>query len=463
MTTTQNPSVAGHALSIPEILRSVLESADDSTTLLAAIRVNEQWFDCGTDVVWGRRPSLPISALAGVANHRQQLYASKIRQLEFNGDDEIAFHERFRHLHFTNLRAVSLDAYRLRSGSKYYIKQYLQPSLERFSFYGGDLDDELLEYIRTTCWRLSIIQIMAPGPMVTAPAFFRFISGCKCLKNISLHHKMRHLLTDHLLLHLAGRPSLRSLAFDQVCSRQILAQISNDLSAPFKDLQVLHTAASSTAAPLLAQLVGQLTTLVLTVADSDAPVMHTLASLRQLKHLTLSFAADTELSPKDILSLKPLCGLESLRIGPAEGESSVTVSLLESGFADSHFDELCSALPNLRDLFFHVQATLSLAALESLSKHCPSLMNCEMMPVFDTQMQEWEAREDVLFPNLRCLEIGGFESPTMPAKQLAALLRKHCPHMTELYFIAGNQYTDDVDNAYALLLDKEEEDGNDGG
>ncbi|KAK5994751.1 hypothetical protein PT974_03134 [Cladobotryum mycophilum] len=462
------------SLSLPEILTNILDFlSTDQASLASAIQVNRKWFSCGTDVLWREAP---CEVLAQVPEDRRQIYAAKVATLAFSGDDEAQYHSTFENIRFTNLKKISLDAYRPGGGESYSVLQYMQLPLETFFFYGGDLTDDLLAHLQNTCWRLRRIMIDSPGPNVTAASFFRFISTYKSLEHMTFLYGIDDLLTDELLLHLAGRPNLSSLAIGKVCSTQILQQISSHVSEPFGALQALQVTVPSAAVSLLVTLLPNVTSLQLTVHDSDVHLVQQLPSLTALRLLSVSFAASVEISRADILSLKSLSNLEQLSIGPDETNDAAEVTAFESDFSDADFDDLCSKLPVLRRIRFNVQCNLSAAALASLSKHCPLLEECTMLHVLNIHALDLGSRSNIMFPKLRLLDLGGFEAPApndqqgdgyvqsnMPRsmtyaytlastnfpkpEDIAALLRKHFPRLEEIYVSSDDDYSNVIAGA----------------
>ncbi|KAM4062090.1 hypothetical protein HRG_008942 [Hirsutella rhossiliensis] len=442
------PSVA-KALALPELLTSILDClSGDMRHLAQAARVNKQWFSCGTNVLW-RHAS--CEALANVPDDRRHIYAAKITSLTFSGGEEALYHERFRNLEFSSLRHISLDAYRPADYASYPIRQYFQPPLESFSFYGGHLDHDLLDQLRSQAWRLRTLLIDSPGPHVEASFFLDFISRYKSLQHIKFLYGMDHLVTDDLILHLAQRSDLLQLEIGKTCSEQLLELVSSRIAHPFRDLRAIHIALTSAAVPSAAKLFPRVTYLGLDVRDAGVNVMQSLSSLSALRHFALTFAADTRLSLEELLSLKKLSRLQELTIEPNERETDPTVTALEAAFSDKHFDDIVSHLPSLRRLSFLVQCTLSAAALLSLAKHCPLLEECNMLPVFDIRMLESEARRNSpLFPKLRFLEVGGFRPSTpngeqsaeqTPPQDLIDLMKKSFPKLKELYVSADDEYS----------------------
>lgn len=399
------------SLTIPEILICIFEFLEEHPyTLAVASQVNRQWFTCGTDVLWREAP---CGVLANVTESRRQVYASKITSLAFSGDDEAAYHSSFKHLRFTKLRRISLDAYHPGEGNQYHIRHYFQPPLQEFSFYGGELDDELLVYLRTTCWRLRKILLDSPGRTITPLSFLDFISGCKSVEHVEFLHGMDHLLTDELLLHLASQPHLSGMAIGKICSQRVIEHISTDIPEPFAALRILHIAIPSSALPFLVPAIKTVTNLHLTIQDANDQIIRQLSSLPALRVLSLYFAVATELLTAEILSLTSHTKLERLTIGPVETEDAGDITTFNFSFSDSDFEFLCSKLHDLRSISFQVQCNLSAAVLESLSRHCPLLEECVMPQTFDFRALNLDTRNNAMFPNLRSLDFAGFQQPTV--------------------------------------------------
>ncbi|KAM4067281.1 hypothetical protein HRG_001259 [Hirsutella rhossiliensis] len=359
------PACVQAALSIPEVLIHILEYVDDEDpeSLPSAIRVNKHWFICGTDVLWRDGT---CEALANVPQHRRQMYASKFISLQFSGDDEAAYHAIFQHLEFPRLKYVSLDAYRPGGGS-YPLRQYLQPPLENLFFFGGELDDDLLQHLQTHCRRLKRIILDSPGVGVTAESFFNFIVGCRFLE----HVKLDHLLTDELMLHLAGRSGLLTLSTRKIFSIQLLQQILTLAPRPFRALNIFHAAAPSAAVPLVVGLAGNLTNLHLYIQDADSDVLGLVSSLTNLHFLSLSFVMPTKLSKQGLMSLKDLTRLRTLDIGPGESENASELTAFESGFTDTDFFDMVSQFQLLFRIRFMVQCDLQMP-----SENLTALIKC---------------------------------------------------------------------------------------
>lgn len=147
----------------------------------------------------------------------------------------------------------------------------------------------------------------------------------------------------------------------------------------------------------------------MSVLDSEADVIEALSSMTQLVSLTVSFATTTQLSRKDISALKRLS--KQLKVLVAEAAPDAQVSAIHEGFNDADFHDVVSSLPALRRLHFTVQCDLSVAAIISLSKHCPLIEHLVLAPVLDLQTLQARSGNSVILPELRELSLGGFGFP----------------------------------------------------
>lgn len=400
------PSAGGWPVLVPEMLLTIFDHlhGHGPALLLAAIRVNRHWFSCGTDVLW-RRPEW--EALVALPPDRRQFYAHKIEHLSFNGDEQSSYHEHFKDIAFTNLKSISLDSYRP-GPDGYPLEQYLSPSLESFALFGGNMTDRVLLQLQTTCWRLRAILIDYPGPKITPSSFSDCIRACEHLQDVQFMYGMHHLLTHEFLIHLAQRPKLTCLRVGKPWSDELMQRISEQVPTPFPALESLEVAVASRAVPTLVGLIGRVTELTVSVLDSEADVIEALSSMTQLVSLTVSFATTTQLSRKDISALKRL---SKLKVLVAEAAPDAQVSAIHEGFNDADFHDVVSSLPALRRLHFTVQCDLSVAAIISLSKHCPLVEHLVLAPVLDLQTLQARADNSVILPELRELSLGGFGPP----------------------------------------------------
>ncbi len=451
----ESSSAMSWALTLPEILGNIFDQLEsDSRTLVAASLVNQLWFSSATDVLW---KMAAWENLLQVAEDRQQIYAAKMTSLSFAGDDAATCHARFQRLQFSSLKSVSLDSYRPEEdGSFYHIRQYLQPPLERFEFYGGDLDEQLLGHLRSSCWKLQQLLMDSPGPKITERFFYAFIAEYASLRYVKFMFGMDQLISDELLLHLANRDALSGLAIGRQLSQEILERILAEASSlPFEGLKSLVMNTTAAAVPALVKVFANISSLELDVQDGDGDVLkHLCYSLPGLKRLDLTFSRSTKLAVDDLLSLKKLSRLEFLAIGPNEMAESTTVDSLDSGFSDADFDDIFSHLPCLRMLNFTVQSGLSAAAaFESLSKHCRMLEECILPLMFDLGTLK---SGTVMFPKLRELGVGGFEPSLIlsdsdgdSADEAIDLLKRRLPHLRSVYVNSDDDFSNSIANVFS--------------
>ncbi|KAL1984092.1 hypothetical protein VTN96DRAFT_9592 [Rasamsonia emersonii] len=370
------------ALELPEILLEIfgyLES--DRPSLAAAIRVNRKWFLHGTTILW--RQASPRE-LARAAENRRQFYASKIRSLVF--DESKASYDPYdliEDLEVTNLKSVTIWGFRTANILR--LKQYLQPSLEEFLFYEGDIDSSLLDHLKTTCRRLRKIVIDSPEPHITPSEFSEFLQGCASLESMKFMFDMDRLITDETLLHLAGHENLKVLDVGVRIYKATIEEILTKVPTPFKALQKLKIVTHAEAVPSLTKMVNpiRLRRLDLKLGLYRLGVLEQLSHLTDLRHLRLSFYG--RLPSNELLLLRSLVKLEQLSISIFD----IFWHWQEDGYldlTDDEFEELISHLGHLRTLRIAAKSPLSAAILESLCKHCPFLQHCSIGSVFDMKI-----------------------------------------------------------------------------
>lgn len=387
------------ALQLPDILLKILEYlADDPVSLRSAVLVNKTWAEEGTNVLW-RNP--PVAALASISDGRRQIYAEKVYDLSFSGDEEGFQHAAFRQLRFPRLKRLSVDFYRAQDQEKLWIGQYLQPSLEEFSLYGGDLAEDLLDFLGSRCVRLRKILIDHPINELEPDQFLAFLKAARSLVSMTFLVRMDKLITDQVFLHLAGRDNLEVLKLGKLIGGPIIKEVLEEISDPFKHLQELAIRLESTAVSSLVLTVRSITRLALEMEDDKCEVLQTIVSLRNLRSLEVHFRHKRVLPPAEIMALQHLKQLRKLVLQPWDEESPA------STLTDEDFARLSSSLRDLTHLSFQVQCNLSGAALKSLGEHCTLLESCEMLGSYDLRLLN-EARVPT-FPELRELELGKVE------------------------------------------------------
>ncbi|KAI9799228.1 MAG: hypothetical protein M1826_005543 [Phylliscum demangeonii] len=441
------------ALQLPDILLKVLEYlADDVPSLLSAILVDKTWAEEGTNVLWRKRP---VDHLAAIPDSRRQLYAGKIYTLSFAGDDESAYHEVFRHLRFPRLKRLTVDAYRPRNHGKLWIGQYLQPSLESFEFYGGDLAEELLDVLALQCPRLRKITIDNPGDRLDPERFLQFLKNRKSLVSLDFVAGMDHLVTKDMLCYLASRDNLERLVLGKLFGLADIEAAFEGNPTPFKHLRDLRLRLESNAVPALVSAVRSVTELSLEIEDDRCRVLPAIASMKDLCSLEVMFRQNEALPSAEIATLQALTQLRKLILQPwVPGEKTLQALTL----TDEDFIQLVTKLPHLRRLTFQAQCNLSVAVLHALSASCPSLACCELLGSYE--LQALDAERVPLFPNLRLLDLGSAQADEHEeteserrsrAQQVAELLRRQAPVLEELYLVNGDDFSEEMMTAFEKL------------
>lgn len=438
-----------HALRLPEILSHVLTHLPHAP-LAAALRVNRLWFECGLAVLWWEPPCTALAALTTITTDpaRRALYAAQVMSLPFNGDDEGALHVVLQDLAFPRLRSLSLDSYRPADGGAYPLTQYFSPALRELHFYGGMMSAATLDALRVNCsagLRELLIENLDLSA-VTAAELHRLLAGCPALERLVLMFGMGPLMTEDLLVHLAGRTGLASLSvrgreYGVEAWERVAAEVEG---TPFPQLTTLDVALPAAAVAVLVPLLPQcLNALALSLSSPGGPsptaaalvqmlpditalasmsihgsgagwpsVVRPLAALTGLRQLDLQYPDGTPLPRDELLALGQLTMLESLSIFPAYHPQYEDLWSYEPGFTTEDFITVFTAMKKLDLLRFEVQCRVSEAALYALAKGCPELRSCVMLNVFDLREMDAGLGEGVVFPSLLTMELGGLEEPT---------------------------------------------------
>lgn len=196
----------GNAL-LPEILSRVMKFLRyDARTLRSALLVNNTWAAEAIRVLW---ENPPVAALAAIGEDHRQFYARQARELIFDGDESGAKHAIFRNLQFPRLRSIIIDYFRPDNGEKLWLGQYIQPSMEDFSFYGAEPAEDILHLLETRCPRLRSILIDFQFEGLTSSRLVKLFDSCKSLSSICLPSNIH--IDDQLLVCLARHDGLKKL------------------------------------------------------------------------------------------------------------------------------------------------------------------------------------------------------------------------------------------------------------
>ncbi|WEW58080.1 hypothetical protein PRK78_003547 [Emydomyces testavorans] len=454
---------------IPEILLNIFKYLDGyPVTLLSVLRVNKTWFDCGASVAW---KTATVSTLAAASEENRHVYASKIHHLSFNGGVDSAQHEKFKDLEFTNLRSISIDAYRPKDG-KVYLQQYLRPTLEGIFIYGSDLDPEFFTTMQAQCRRLREITLDSPGNKLNSEQFLSFLKGCPSLQAMKFMYGMDGIINDDIVTHLASRDNLQTLALGRVINSEMMERLLETVPAPFENIKSLTLSVTSAAFRLLTPHISSVTTLELIAKDNEHSVLELVSTLKNLRRLTVNYATNTNLMSTELLSLKNLPNLEAISLNGVQQEID-NFNLDCFQFTDTDFDNLLLHLPRLLSLNFGVQCMLTSVALKTVAKRCPLLDSLQILVPIDSSIIRPETPEQKpMLPELQTLDLAGFERPAdvplndkeaaiAAAKTIATHFAHQFPKLRELFFMGDDPFSDRLAREFDRLIGRNADRGYD--
>ncbi|KAF7595482.1 hypothetical protein BBP40_005818 [Aspergillus hancockii] len=433
---------------LPEILSRVMEYLrDDATNLRSALFVNKAWAAEAIRVLWEKPPVAALAAI-GDLDHRQ-LYARQVRELIFGGDEDGAEHSNFRNLDFPRLRCITIDYFRPDNQEKLWLGQYIQPSMEDFSFYGAEPAEDILHLLQTRCPRLKSIVLGFQFEGLTSSRLIKFFDSCKSITSICLSSDIKDPIDGQLLAYLARHDGLERLELGTFLRYKILDEILEETEDPFRDIRCLAVQIESKAVPLLLAGAKSVTGLTLTIEDSWTDPLPHVSSLVNLQELHISYMEQGDWPGTDFLALKGLKDLRSLNISP------IFDPIVSLTLTDKEFIPVFENMSELQELVFQVQCVLSTAAITSLGENCPQLMICEMLGSYD--LHPWQSVARPLFPQLQRLELGAAvdgeqgslsSSLSTRAGTLAHLIVEHAPKLEELHLHDRDDFSKEVVAAF---------------
>ncbi|KAL6878948.1 hypothetical protein J3F83DRAFT_268573 [Trichoderma novae-zelandiae] len=418
-------NTAAVALSLPELVSRILafcfhvgdgEDPRVCSALVAAIRVNRLWFDCGTEQLW----SVPNASihLRAVPPERQQIYAFKIENVEVWYTDAHRHWSAFRNLEFRRLKRLTATVPSNASFCIHQIKHFCVRSLQSFDFDGPLVSAEMLGLLREKCPNLKYIRLhMHKHPATTAP-FAEFIRNMPLLETFVFKAAMAPksstcLIDGDLLASLARRKNLTTLqvpwdwpmsAADEASQR--LVGLGSDREVrPFPSLVKLTLSAPSNAMQKLALLLKNLGCLRLTVDETDADAIEPLRELVNLTTLEVTFKKAVDIPGASIAALATLSKLEALQMKSLHP----ILIRITSSFSDADLELVASHWPRLRSLTFGINCAVSASGFQSLGLHCRELRQWEIAgPLQVDELLPIGFRDVVLFPKLEYLRFEGF-------------------------------------------------------
>ncbi|KAL4913562.1 hypothetical protein BDW62DRAFT_220617 [Aspergillus aurantiobrunneus] len=380
---------------LPEILSRVFwHLRHDPPTLQSALLVSKAWAAEATRILWENPPA---TALTAISPPRRQIYARQIRSLSFNGDEDGAQHSTFRDLEFPRLRCVTIDQFYPTDAQRLWLGQYIQPSLEEFSFYGAQPAEDLLYLLETRCPRLRRVLIDFVFEGVASARLVRFFDSCRALTSICLPGNMKEVIDGRLLAYLARRDGLEELELGTVLECAMLEEVFAT-ERPFGDIRYLAVNVESRAVPMLVERIRSVRCLTLTLEDSQVNPLPAVSSLVDLQELQIGYVWQGEWELADLVALRQLKDLRTLAISPIYDPVAIPA------LTDDEFISVFADMSGLEELVLQVQCALSAAALTALAERCPGLVVCELPGRYD--LRGWEDVARPLFPRLRRLELG---------------------------------------------------------
>ncbi|RMD43652.1 hypothetical protein DV735_g1409, partial [Chaetothyriales sp. CBS 134920] len=355
---TMSFAAAHRVFLTPELLLIILEHLEnDHRSLRAAILVNKSFAEQGSAVLWRKFP--PVSALAKLDEGRRQVYAAKIWPLDFMGDDG-PHHLAFTGLKFPQLKDISVDSFHASDPGL----KYIQPSLEVFSLFGGDVPLSFLDDLSLQCPRLRSLILDQPFDKSDSGKILRFFDATPQLTAIDFGPRSCTAINLEILSCFAGRKNLKILNLSTIMiSEQDSAWILARNPQPFKGLVSIDIGMNI---QVLANLL-------------PAAMAESLQSLT----VQIEAAADPDSRPDTTHAL------------------SIT---------DEHFIRLISSLTTLVHLEFELQNTLSVDCINALAKHHPELRTCSMLGSYALRhlgrgVVSQEQDHLPIFPHLRELRL----------------------------------------------------------
>ncbi|THW80076.1 hypothetical protein D6D17_09897, partial [Aureobasidium pullulans] len=282
---------AEQVLTSPELLSKIIGRLPYGSSLCSAARVNSTWFDLATNVVWGSAHQISVipspKRLADVKRARRQLYASKLRYLDFSDNMDCTIHSLFHGLRFPRMTDLVLTEDGQSEGTYCPVAQYLQPNLKRLEFqdWSDELTTTLLDDVAEKCPHLQRVDLRSSG------------------------HSIRP--TD-LVEFFFKLPALRIKGDDAF--QHVIEHNPN----PFAGLKFAHLRMRSPAIPFMVQAFHTIVTLTLTLEDSGAHALNHVSKMKSLNALNIQYRQDNTIDLDSLMSLRSLSQLQHFGIGPED-------------------------------------------------------------------------------------------------------------------------------------------------
>ncbi|UKZ70399.1 uncharacterized protein TrAtP1_011380 [Trichoderma atroviride] len=421
-------SAARQVLWLPELLTMILEARElkwnifqhvlSDDDLKNVIRVNRFWFEIGSRKLWASLES--IFPLLYVRPARRQIYASKVTQITSRGQPLELIHHTYRDLVFERLREAIIRINQLCTME--HVKPFLVPCLRSFCLIDDrDLRPEVFSQLARACPNLRHIKIYAHKvrSRPTLEAFSSFIRQALFLKEVTVILHGNNTANAELLSSLAHSSRLERLQTSWLwttCqSRQAAAAVSHSGIVPFPKITHMNILVRSKAVGKLVPLVANIQHLAMTVRDSNDDVLSHVSNLGNLKSFIIHYQLPCFIPRQSLLGLGALSRLLFLNLCSCS-RATTGGNVVWSNLSDDDVEVLARRLPNLYDLRLRLRCDISTRAVESFLRHCPRLRVCSIVQRLDTTDLFTSTSDDMVFPQLRRLCLGGLSGEAIMSR-----------------------------------------------
>lgn len=414
------------ALNVPEILLEIFSYLeDDGSSLYSIIRVNKQWFECGTSILWkdcftinsdaedeSRQGPSSFNALEKVPQRRRHLYVSKMRALNVSADDNRSTMF-LSHPSKMSLTDIGLTNYNFQLTGLQHISRFMQSPLRKLRLFDSLIDSHLVRHLSKNCPQVREIAVTgcAMKPPLTLPSFFELFPS---LHHIHVLSHEEGLLNSDTVLYVAKRRNLEYVGLVGPSEEDALAKVSAHVKDPFPDIRSLTFCNPSIKLPPLIPMIRNIKRLSLFAPrESVDYTLKQISQLTELRHLELHVDQSRGLHTRDgLMSLTSLINIRSLEIKHARGlVRNALVGLEPYGgiFSSEDFDKFISHFPHLRHLCMDsLLGSLDAEALESIAKYCIRINSLRSLSLthFSDYVVENPSEYGPTMPNLHEMVIG---------------------------------------------------------
>lgn len=407
--------------SLDLVLRYLDLIEQDTKALRSSLFVNKQWNFAASRRIWRK---IPAYALGRVERDRRPRYSHYIHEIEFSdaivpkqepgeepGYTDIELHHQFRKLDFSRLKSFTATHANNNNGERLPFAQYIQENLEKFTLYGTDPDDDILELLETRCANtLTHLDFCFDPDGLTSQRLQHFFDNCPFLKSLFIRGDLHDIVDVPLLQRLATYRGLQSLKMGVYLRAAILEPIIfHGVNQPFKDIRHFQLWIPSVRLSMFAENFQRhcpnLISLHLTINDSTFNPVPELRHLTNLQELRLVLLEGAEWPVVDIRLLGVFMFLRVLVIYSLNGHIRCP-SMRDRDFLFGIFNKRY-----LKELDFQIHPAVPLTSqvLRVLGRHCWYLMKLRLCGKFDLRALKPEDDDALLctYPILRRLELGG--------------------------------------------------------